>query len=150
LYINYTYFVKFMLPTPDAHAHLDFSHTVEELHSCGAVLALTLSLEEAELAIGRHEISIVWGVGCHPRKLQAQQAFEWDRFSVLVGRMAIVGEIGLDSGSRVAMDVQLKTFRQALHVVSELPRAISIHSYQATELVLEELRHGPVSVPVLH
>jgi TatD DNase family protein len=35
-------------------------------------------------------------------------------------------------------------------VVAELPRLVSIHSYRATGLVLEELRRRPVAVPVLH
>jgi TatD DNase family protein len=73
-----------------------------------------------------------------------------ERFRELAGRSAIVGEVGLDTGSRVPLEVQLQTFRQVLVVVAELPRLVSIHSYRATGLVLEELRRRPVAVPVLH
>ena len=94
------------LPSLDAHAHLDPSRTAPELASSGAVLAMTLSLKEAALAVDRHDPYIVWGVGCHPRKRIAQDAFDSDRFSELVGKSAIVGEIGLDSGSRVPLELQ--------------------------------------------
>ena len=60
------------------------------------------------------------------------------------------GEIGLDTGSRVPLEKQLRTFRQVLAVLAEFPRIVSIHSYRATGLVLKELRRRPVAVPVLH
>jgi TatD DNase family protein len=138
------------LPPLDAHAHLDPDRTSDELVDSGAVLAMTLSLEEAALVVDRYEPRITWGVGCHPRKLKAQEAFDSERFGELAERMAIVGEIGLDAGSRVPLELQLQTFRQALAVVAELPRLVSIHSYRATGLVIEELRRKPVAVPVLH
>ena len=138
------------LPPLDAHAHLDPDRTSEELAASGAVLAMTLSLDEAALVIDRYEPQITWGVGCHPRKLKPQESFDVERFGELAERTAIVGEIGLDTGSRVPLELQLQTFRQALAVVAELPRLVSIHSYRATGLVIEELRRRPVAVPVLH
>jgi len=138
------------LPSLDAHAHLDYARTVDELADSGSVLAMTISLDEAALAINRHESQIVWGVGCHPRKLRAQESFDVERFSELAERTAIVGEIGLDTGSCVPLEIQLRTFREALKIVAGLPRIVSIHSYRATELVIKELRRKPVAVPVLH
>lgn len=138
------------LPPLDAHAHLDPDRTSDELAGTGAVLAMTLSLDEAARALDRREPTITWGVGCHPRDRKAQEAFDAARFGALVERAAIVGEIGLDTESRVPLEIQLQTFRQALAVVAELPRLVSIHSYRATGLVLEELRRRPVAVPVLH
>jgi TatD DNase family protein len=111
---------------------------------------MTLSLDEAALVVERDEPRITWGVGCHPRQLKAQQAFNPGRFGELAERAAIVGEIGLDAGSRVPLELQLQTFRQALEIVARLPRLVSIHSYRATGLVLQELRRTPVAVPVLH
>lgn len=65
----------------------------------------------------------------------------------------MVGEIGLDTGSHYAhaqVETQLQTFREALEIVADLPRIVSIHSYRATELVVRELRRTPIAVPVLH
>ncbi len=138
------------LPSLDAHAHLDPAHPDGALNGSGAILAMTLSLDEAAHAAGQRDLPIAWGVGCHPRFPQAQQAFDAGRFRELAARTAIVGEIGLDTGSRVPLDTQLRVFRQALEVVADLPRLVSIHSYRATALVLDELRRRPVAVPVLH
>jgi TatD DNase family protein len=138
------------LPSLDAHAHLDPRQTSEGLASSGAVLAMTLSLDEAALVVDRREPQVTWGVGCHPRKLRSQEAFDAERFRKLAERTAIVGEIGLDTGSRVPIDIQLRTFRQALAIVADLPRLVSIHSYHATGLVIKELQRNPIAVPVLH
>ena len=138
------------LPSLDAHAHLDPARTPDELTDLGAVLAMTISLDEAALVVGRRGSRIAWGVGCHPRKPKSQETFDAQRFRELAERTAIVGEIGLDTGSRAPIEIQLRTFRQVLETVADLPRLISIHSYRATGLVIEELRQRPVAVPVLH
>jgi TatD DNase family protein len=138
------------LPTLDAHAHLYPKWSSAELAQSGAVLAMTLSLDEAAVVLERQEPHIAWGVGCHPRRPEAQEAFDLERFGRLAQRTAIVGEIGLDTGSRVPLARQLETFRGALEVLAELPRLVSIHSYRATGLVLQELRRQPIAVPVLH
>ncbi|MFX0206645.1 MAG: TatD family hydrolase, partial [Candidatus Hodarchaeota archaeon] len=73
-------------------------------------------------------------------------------FYDLVERAAIVGEVGLDTNSRVPIDLQRQNFRQILEIVTEIPRLISIHSYRATELVIKELRQKDLNnaIPVLH
>jgi TatD DNase family protein len=134
----------------DAHAHFDPALSSAELAQAGAVLAMSFSLAEADLTAGRTQPFIAWGVGCHPCKLKAQAEFDLDRFCELATQTAIIGEIGLDGESRVPLDVQLHTFRQILEVLDGLPRIVSIHSYQATGMVLEELRRRPVAAPVLH
>lgn len=141
------------LSSLDAHAHLDCARTADELSVSGSVLAMTISLEEAALAIGRHDPQIVWGVGCHPRKLKAQNSFDVERFRDLAERTALVGEIGLDTGSYYAhapLKTQLQTFREALEIIADLPRIVSIHSYRATGLVVKELRRIRIDVPILH
>jgi TatD DNase family protein len=138
------------LPPLDAHAHLDPAQPSDTLADSGAVLAMTLSLNEFERVVDRRESWITWGVGCHPRQLEAQQVFQVDRFADLTQRAAIVGEVGLDTGSRVPLEQQLETFRQVLDVVAGCPRLVSIHSYRATSLVIQELRRRPIDVPVLH
>lgn len=138
------------LPPLDTHAHIDPSRTAGELADSGSVLAMTLSLDEAALAVYRRDPQIAWGVGCHPRKRKAQESFNSEQFGALAERTAIVGEIGLDAGSRVPLDLQLRNFRQALDIIATLPRLVSIHSYRATGLIVKELRRKPISVPVLH
>jgi TatD DNase family protein len=137
-------------PTLDAHAHIAADHPSQDLQGSGFMLGMTLSLNEAERVAGRQEAYIVWGAGCHPRMTRAQEAFDARRFSDLAERSAIVGEIGLDTGSRVPMELQLRNLRQALEVLAKVPRLVSIHSYQATGLILQELRQRPIAVPVLH
>ncbi len=65
-------------------------------------------------------------------------------------KTAIVGEIGLDGGSRVPLEKQVKVFRQVLETVSVMPRLVSIHAYESMDLVLGELERCPVKIPVLH
>jgi TatD DNase family protein len=138
------------LPSLDAHGHLDQRRTSEEVAACGALLAMTLSPDEATLAVARHEPWITWGAGCHPRIARAHQGFDAGRLRELAQATAIVGEIGLDTGSRVPLDVQQAHFRAALAVAADLSRIVSIHSYRATTLVLEELRRIPQPAAILH
>jgi TatD DNase family protein len=139
-----------MLPTLDAHAHLAPTRRPADLSASGAVLAMTITLDEAEAAFGRHDPLIAWGVGTHPRYPRCQQGFDPVRFRALAERTAIVGEVGLDSGGRVPMEKQLETFRQVLAFVAGAPRLVSIHAYEAMSLVLDELERCPVRVPVIH
>ena len=74
------------LPSLDAHAHIDPTRTADELADSGIVLAMTNSLDEAALVVGRHEPYVVWGVGCHPRMLEAQELFDADVFRELAER----------------------------------------------------------------
>jgi TatD DNase family protein len=138
------------LPTLDAHAHIDPRRSSAELAETGAVLAMSLSLDEAEKVLPRQEPQIAWGVGCHPRKLKAQQDFDPDRFAQLAERSAIIGEIGLDQGCAVPLELQLRTFRAALGFAARNPRMVSLHSFTSTRLMLDELRRTPVAVPILH
>jgi hypothetical protein len=101
------------LPPLDAHAHLDPERTLDELAASGAVLAMTLSLDEAARVVDRAEPQIAWGVGCHPRRRKPQEAFDAERFGELAERTAIVGEIGLDTGARVPLELQLRTSIEA-------------------------------------
>ena len=86
-----------VLPTLDAHAHFDPSRSSDELAEAGALLAMTLSLDKADKVVHREEPLIAWGVGCHPRKLPAQKAFDPDRFTELAGKSAIIGAMFVTS-----------------------------------------------------
>jgi TatD DNase family protein len=138
------------LPTLDAHVHISHSHSLEEMAAAGAALAVTLSLEEASHALARTDPLVLWGVGCHPTDVLAQERFEVAAFEKLVQRTAVVGEVGLDKRSEVPFNRQLEVLREILRVVADNPRIVSIHSNHATAEVLEELQRRPVAVPVLH
>ncbi len=134
----------------DAHAHIDPSRASAELSEAGAVLAMTLSLDEAEKVLPRQEPLFAWGVGCHPRKLAAQNAFDPDRFAELALQSPIIGEIGLDVAYRVPLERQLATLRSALSFAAKSGRIVSLHSFRSTSLILEELQRTPIAAPILH
>ena len=138
------------LPSLDAHAHIDPSRPSDELTDTGVVLAMTFALDGGAVAIQRREPHIVWGVGCHPRFLKAETSFNKEQFRALAEKTAVAGEVGLDTGSRVPFETQVRTLRQILDVISDLPRIVSIHSYRASGPLLKELRRRTVSVPILH
>jgi len=134
----------------DAHAHIDPTHTSTDLAQAGAVLAMTLSLDEAAKVVGREDPFIAWGVGCHPRKVAAQQIFDPDRFFELALRSPVIGEVGLDVAYHVPLERQLFTLRVALSFATKNPRILSLHSFNSAALMLEELRRTPVIAPILH
>jgi TatD DNase family protein len=146
------------LPSLGAHAHIDPQRASDELIDVGVVLAMTISLGEAEKMLGRNERMIAWGVGCHPRKLAAQKEFTPDRFESLVNRSAIIGEIGLDVAYQVPLELQPRTFRTALTYTARNPLIVSIHAFgtnsatnaRSMQLVLDELGRTPVKAPILH
>jgi TatD DNase family protein len=145
-------------PSLDAHAHLDPRRTSAELSQAGAVLAMTLSLDEADQVIKRDDPLVAWGVGCHPRKLAAQHAFDIDHFAQLAAQTAVIGEIGLDLAYHIPLELQLRTFRLVLVYAAQNPRIVSIHSFgtsrtsstRSTSHVLAELKRQPVIAPILH
>jgi TatD DNase family protein len=138
------------LPSLDAHAHIDPRRSSADLADAGAVLAMTLSLDEAEKVLTRDEPLIAWGVGCHPRKLTAQQTFDPTRFNELAKGNPIIGEMELDVVYQVPLEQQLFTLRAALSFAARNPRIVSLHSYRTCALMLEELRRIPVIAPILH
>lgn len=140
-----------MLPSIDLHAHVDATIDPTELSALeGVVFAVTRSLDEAEVALGRGDRGVVWGVGCHPGLVGAQKAFSTEVFRSQLVRTPFVGEIGLDGKSRVPMTTQRATLRSSLDALVELPRIASLHSYEATAELLEVLRvHCPPGI-VLH
>ena len=128
------------LPPIDAHAHIDAGIDRAEIRRLGAlVLAMTRTLDEADVATAREDGMALWGVGCHPGLKKAQNGFEVDRFEELLTRTAVAGELGLDGKSRVSMDQQVATLEKALHVLRRRPRLASLHSYAATGQLLELL-----------
>ena len=138
------------LPSLDAHAHLRPGGDARDFEGAGAVLAMTLALDEAAATLPARGPAIAVGVGCHPRVARAMAGFDRDRFEELVRGAALVGEVGLDGGSRVPAETQLRVFRDILEVVARRPLPVSIHGYRATGAVLDELAGRPVAAPILH
>jgi TatD DNase family protein len=138
------------LPALDAHAHLDDALAPPAFAASGFVLAQTMSLGQAERALGRRDPTVVWAVGCHPRFVAAQEAFATDGIERLIAATPVIGEVGLDSGSRVPIQTQLHTFREILDRARAAPRIVSIHSFHSTSEMLDELERRPLVGAILH
>lgn len=133
------------------HAHIEADISASDLTDLGAlVFAATRSLDEAERVLQRRDAWTVWGVGCHPGLVGAQKAFEVDRFAALSARTAYVSEVGLDGRSRVPMETQRTTLATVLTVLQTTPRITSIHSFAATDAVLDCLAEWRIHGAVLH
>lgn len=139
------------LPPLDLHAHIHVGISSEDVRRLGAVVfAATRSLAEAQQASGRHDDLVVWGVGSHPGLARSHTTFDPAMFSNLIARTAFVGELGLDASAKIALERQGTTLAAALDVLAETPRITSLHSYRATNEVLDALTQRPVSGVVLH
>lgn len=139
------------MPPIDMHAHIEPDISSRDLLELEAlVFAATRSLDEAERALQRTDSWTIWGVGCHPGLVGAQKAFDADRFAELVARTPYVSEVGLDGQSRVATDMQRATLDAVLRALQENPRLTSIHSFAATDAVLDCLVARPIGGAVLH
>lgn len=139
------------LPPIDVHAHIKADIAAADLGELRSlVFAATRSLDEAELALRRSDPWTVWGVGCHPGLVGVQKAFDRARFAELIAKTPYVSEVGLDGSSRVPMGTQRATFEAILAVLQVNPRITSIHSYDATEIILDCLTAWPIQGAVLH
>jgi len=139
------------MPPIDMHAHIEPDISPGDLLELGSLIfAATRSLDEAERALKRSDSWTIWGVGCHPGLVGVQKAFDQLRFANLIGRTAYVSEIGLDGQSRVPIDMQRSTLDAILATLQESPRLTSIHSFAATDTVLECLAARPIHGAVLH
>lgn len=138
-------------PPLDLHAHIDTEIEASELTALRAVVfAVTRSLDEAKQALKRSDRTTIWGVGCHPRLVRAQKAFDPKRFQALAAKTPYVGEIGLDGASRVPMNMQRQTLSAALRVLQVSPRITSLHSFKATSEILSLIAEFPQPGLILH
>ncbi|MGW8484520.1 TatD family hydrolase [Microbacterium sp. NPDC055903] len=139
------------LPPLDLHAHISPTIPARDLERLGAVVfAATRSLKEFESTQRRRDAVTIWGVGCHPGVLAAQNEFHQDRFASLLRTTAFVSEVGLDRRSKVPIEAQEATFRAILTVLTVSPRITSIHSSNACDRVLDLLEETPIQGAVLH
>jgi TatD DNase family protein len=141
--------MRFLQPL-DAHAHINTTIPNTELQLLEAtVFAMTRNLDEATEALSREDNNILWGVGCHPGLVKVQKNFEVNRFSKMIEKTALVGEVGLDGKSRAPIDVQLKNLRDIFEILQHKPRIVSLHSSAATELLIQVLEEIPVKGAIL-
>jgi TatD DNase family protein len=139
------------LPPLDLHAHLETDLPARELEGLGAVVfAATRSQAEFESTVHRKDLVTVWGVGCHPGLRTAQEAFDTEAFAAAMRATPFVSEIGLDGGSTVPMPIQVATFGSILDLASTTPRLLSIHSYGATDAVVDLLESHGARGAILH
>jgi TatD DNase family protein len=79
-----------------------------------------------------------------------QQAFDPARVADLIARTPYVSEVGLDGKSRVPMERQRATLDAVLAALQQHPRLTSIHSFAATEAILDCLTVRPIHGAILH
>jgi TatD DNase family protein len=140
------------LPPIDAHAHILTNIDGGDLRALrSAVFAVTREPSEWVAAVSRHDELCIWGLGCHPKSVEAIAAFDGDLLAELVASTPLLGEVGLDGGSRVPMADQRRVFRVALEVARDQSRLVSVHSVRASASVLDELEAvGGVPGAILH
>ncbi|MFC9545844.1 TatD family hydrolase [Streptomyces sp. NPDC056956] len=139
------------LPPIDLHAHIETDITAADLTALKAVVfAPTRTLDEARTALTRTDSWTIWGAGTHPGLAKAHKAFSPENFTQLCDRTSYVSEVGLDGKSRVAPSTQQATFASILEILQRTPRITSVHSYAATEAVLQHLTNQPIRGAVLH
>lgn len=139
------------LPPLDIHAHIAPDVTAGQLENLGSahVFAVTRDLLEADVAADRSDPTLTWGCGTHPGSVEALEAFSIERFTTLLPRFALVGEVGLD-GRAGSKDRQALVFNQVLEIVADAPVIVSIHSAGALDGVLDALANRRHTGAVLH
>ena len=139
------------LPPLDLHAHINPKTLPADLEGLGAVVfAATRSLDEYESVRSRRDQVTIWGVGCHPGVIEAQNNYDAARFTELVSSTVYVSEVGLDRRSKVPLERQEQVFGSILERLQDRPRITSIHSSGVSGRVLEILEEHPIRGAVLH
>ena len=144
----------------DFHCHIDLYNDPQRIISeinrrdCDVLAVTTTPLAwEGTQALVRGSARIKVAVGLHP-ELAATRYREVDRLKALLSETRYVGEIGLD-GSRphqASLDLQSEVFDLILSACESAGgRVMTIHSREATSLVLDHLQaHPSAGLPVLH
>jgi TatD DNase family protein len=140
-------------PPLDAHAHVDITIAPSDLLSLRAVVfAASRSLEESERALDRQrsDLLTIWGLGVHPSLRTALEQFSLDTFKALLNRTAYVGEVGLDGKVKSRLHLQRAVLVSILAELQASARITSLHSYGATNELVEILESTPIQGAVLH
>lgn len=140
-------------PPLDMHAHVSVGIEPRELLALRAVIfASSRSLAESKTALDRQpgDQLTVWGLGVHPGVKTALDEFSLDTFKTLLGRTAYVGEVGLDGQVKSRLSLQRDILSGILRELQKTTRITSLHSYAATDELLEQLEETPIVGAVLH
>jgi TatD DNase family protein len=135
----------------DTHAHIQPDIAPADLvtlRSC--VVGVTRTLDEYAMTRGRRDRCVVWAAGCHPGLVQEVRNFSAARMKEALATTPVIGEVGLDGAARTPMESQLGALRGVLTLAADTPRLLTIHSYQATDLVLRELLDFRPDGAILH
>jgi TatD DNase family protein len=135
----------------DTHAHIEPDIAPSELvalRSC--VVAVTRRLDDFTKTQGRADASVLWAAGCHPGLVREVKAFSAAKMKDAIAATPIIGEVGLDGAARTPMESQVAVLREVLALITASPRILSIHSYRATGLVLQQLMEYRPPAAVLH
>jgi TatD DNase family protein len=139
------------LPAIDAHAHLEATIASAELDKLpAAILAVTRTPQEWQVAAQRLDKRTAWGLGFHPGRQDALDSFEEAALPDQMNAAAFVGEVGLDARSKVPFDQQRNVFRAILGCARAAPTMLSVHSVGASAQVIEEILVAPSPGIVLH
>lgn len=135
----------------DMHAHIEPTIAASELVALNAcVVAMTRRLDEFDAVRSRSDASTIWGVGCHPALVREVRGYEAERMRDAIRSTAVIGEVGLDGAARTPLAEQTRVLRSVLEESSDAPRLISLHSYQATDKLLELLTTYKPQAAILH
>jgi TatD DNase family protein len=140
------------------HCHIDLYDNPEEIiNNCSKyniyILSVTTTPKAWEITnrICSINSKIKTALGFHPQII-SQRYKEIELFDDLLPRVKYVGEIGLDGSNeyRESFDRQLSIFRHILgKIKKDGGRIMSIHSRNATNIILEEVKNSE-GIPILH
>lgn len=135
------------------HAHVNVQIPPRDLLALRAVIfASSRSLAESQVALDRQGADplTVWGLGVHPALRASLDEFDLETFKTLLPGTAYVGEVGLDGQAKSRLNQQRDILRAVLVELRQTPRITSLHSYGATNELLELLEENPIDGAVLH
>lgn len=137
-------------PALDAHAHIAPDVTEAQIDALGdtVVFAMTRSISEARLVVGRNDSRLAWGLGVHPGVAAALDEYDEGLFARAVPHFAVIGEIGLDR--RGDQEKQRAVLKSILDVTHSEPVVLSLHSTGRTAEVLDLLAARPHPGAILH
>ena len=138
----------------DSHAHLHFSQfdadrdaVIERAREAGVTAILEVGVDlassKAAVALAKQYDFISAAVGIHPHDAKLVNPKTLDQLRVLAHRPQVVaiGEIGLDYyRDRSPRPVQRRAFADQLALAAELELPVIIHSREAHDDVMEQLR----------